>query len=128
MLGAVVAGALGIGVGLLGAFVHAISVRALGIALPVGLLPALAGHGALLVGTGILLRSRLVLMAPAGGWALGVFPLAVPRPEGDLVVAATLPGYVFLLGGAVLIGACLTVPYGEPPRRIAPPRSASRNA
>lgn len=111
VLGALVAGALGIGVGLLGALAHSMSVRMLGLSLPVGLLPALAGLAGLLVGTGTILRSRLVLLAPAAGWALAVFPLAVPRPEGDLVVAASASGYVFLLGGAVLIGACLTLPY-----------------
>lgn len=115
VLGAVVAAALGIGVGLLGAFVHSVSVRALGISAPVGLLPALVGLGALLVVTGTVLRSRLALLAPAAGWAVAVFPMAVPRPEGDLVVAANAAGYLFLLGGAVLIGGCLTLPYGGAP-------------
>lgn len=107
-----VAGAIGIGVGVLGAFVHGMSVRVIGVSLSVGVLPALAGLAALLVLTGLLLRSRLALLAPAVGWAVAVFPLAVPRPEGDLVVAGTVGGYVFLLGGALLIGMCMTLPYG----------------
>ncbi len=123
VLAVVVAGGLGIGVGLLGAFVHSMSVRMLGVSAPLGLLPALGGIGALLVTTGTVLRSRLPLLAPAAGWALAVFPMAVPRPEGDLVVAATAAGYLFLLGGAVLIGACLTLPYDRgPPRRVVGPR------
>lgn len=116
-----VAGVLGVGVGVLGAFVHNTSVRAAGVSLSVGVVPALAGLAALLFLTGTVLRSRLPLLAPSVGWAVGVFPLAVPRPEGDLVVAGTIGGYVFLLGGALLVGMLMTLPYGESSPRGRPP-------
>lgn len=119
---AAVAGAVGIGVGVLGAFVHDISVRAAGLDLPVGLVPALAGLGALLVLAGVVLRGRLPVVAAAIGWTAGVFPMAVPRSEGDLVVAGTLAGYLFLLGGALLIGVCLTLSYDDRPTAPLPRR------
>jgi len=82
-----------------------------GVSVPVGLLPALAGLAGVLLLTGAVLRSRVLVLVPAAGWATGVLPLAIPRPEGDLVVAGTLSGYGLLLGGALLIGICMTPPY-----------------
>lgn len=114
-LAVLVAGLVGLGVGVLGAFVQSMSAHVLGVRLPYGLLPALAGLGAVLVLTGVVLRQRLPVLAPALGWAVAVFSLAVPRPEGDLVVAGSVSGYLYLLGGALLIGVCLTFPYGGPP-------------
>jgi len=112
-----IAGVLGIGVGVLGAFVHSISVSALGVDLPVGLVPALAGLGALLVASGAALRSRVPVIGASIGWAVGVFAMAVPSNEGDLVVAGTMGGYLFLIGGALLIGGCLTLAYDQPATR-----------
>lgn len=112
-----VAGAAGVAVGVIGAFVHRMSGSVLGFTVPFGLLPALAALAALLLLTGNVVLSRLALVAPGIGWAVGVFPMAMPRPEGDLVVAATLSGYVFLLGGAVLIGLCIALPYAPATRQ-----------
>ena len=63
---------------------------------------------------GWLLRNRLAVLAPGAGWLVPVLVLSVPRPEGDLVVAANLAGYVFLLGGSVLIGLGVALPVREP--------------
>ncbi|MFP5218287.1 MAG: hypothetical protein ACLGIG_00920 [Actinomycetes bacterium] len=64
--------------------------------LPMGVLLALsraASHSA----------GRAAVLAPGMVWlALSWLVLATVRPEGDLVVPATLPGYGYLGGGLVL--------------------------
>lgn len=59
---------------------------------------------------------RLGATVPAVVWGLVVFVLSMRRPEGDLVVPATLAGYVFIIGGmvAAVIGIML-VPPARPP-------------
>jgi hypothetical protein len=59
---------------------------------------------------------RLGATIPAVVWGVVVFVLSMRRPEGDLVVPATLAGYVFIIGGmvAAVIGVML-VPPARPP-------------
>ncbi|WP_067477084.1 DUF6113 family protein [Actinomadura hibisca] len=45
--------------------------------------------------------ARLGAVIPAVVWSLVVFLLSVQRPEGDLVIPGTTPGYVFIVGGMV---------------------------
>ncbi|TDD77803.1 DUF6113 family protein [Actinomadura rubrisoli] len=44
---------------------------------------------------------RLGAMVPAVVWGIAVFAMSMQRPEGDLVVPATLAGYVYIIGGMV---------------------------
>jgi hypothetical protein len=106
-------GVLGAVAGVLGAFVHAMSVEIGGVEIPVGLPLALGAAGAVFVLAGWLLRNRLAVLAPAVGWLIPVLVMAAPRAEGDLVVAGNLSGYLFLLGGATLIGLAIALPYGN---------------
>lgn len=119
IVGLVVAFALGTLVGVLGAFVHSMQPRVLGIPLPAGLLLALAAHVGVLVSTGLLFRTRVAIAAPAAGWLIAAFLFSIARPEGDLVVTASFVGYGFLLGGAILIGLSLAVQYAPLPSRPA---------
>lgn len=106
--------------GVVGAFVHEFSAEVAGIGLPVGLLLALGPAAAVYVLAGWLLRSRLAVLAPGTGWLLPVLVMSVPSPEGDLVVAANPAGYAFLLGGSVLIGLAVALPYGSLGRPLRP--------
>ena len=108
LLAAAVAGAAA---GLLGSFVHALTV----VLLPVGLLLAFALSAAVFVTAGLLL-GRGGAVAAGAGWVVTVLLLASPRPEGDLVVPGSAGGYVWLFGGTLLAAGCLALPYGRLPR------------
>ncbi len=56
------------------------------------------------------MRSAAAAAAPAAGWLLTVFILAMPRASGSVVITNTLAGQVFLYGGA--LSAAIGVGYG----------------
>lgn len=58
---------------------------------------------------------RLGALIPAVVWGLVVFVMSMQRPEGDLVVPATLAGYIYIIGGmvAVVLGV-MRVPSARP--------------
>ncbi|GAA4346274.1 hypothetical protein GCM10023178_58940 [Actinomadura luteofluorescens] len=66
--------------------------------------------------SGKAMGGRLGAFVPALVWGVVVFFLQLRRPEGDLVVSATLPGYLFVVGGmvAAVVGIML-VPPARPP-------------
>lgn len=105
--------------GLLGSFVHALEPGGL----PLGLLLAAALSAAVFVTSG-LAAGRPGAVAAAGGWLLVVLLLASQRPEGDLVVPGSTEGYLWLLGGMLVAGACTVPRYRPMVRRPADPPSA----
>ena len=104
LLPAAGAGALA---GVLGSFVHPLDVARL----PLGLALAVLLTAGVLVTWGLLV-GRAGAVAAAFGWVAVVLLLAARRPEGDLVVPASVSGYLWLLGGLVLAAACIALPYG----------------
>jgi hypothetical protein len=96
----------GAAAGLLGSFVHPLTVSVL----PLGLLLG-GGLTAGVVVTAGLVADRPGAVAAALGWMAAVLVLASRRPEGDLVVPASGPGYTWLLGGTVLAIGCASLPY-----------------
>ena len=108
--------------GLLGSFVHALEPAGL----PVGLLLARALSAAVFVTCGLAL-GRPGAVAAAGGWLLVVLLLASQRPEGDLVVPGSTVGYLWLLGGMLVAGAC-TVPRYRPTAPTPGPSQPSADA
>lgn len=111
VLALVAAFALGLAAGITGAFLQNVTVHVGPVRLPLGLLLALGGLAGLLVLTGFVTHSRYALLAPAAGWLVPAFAFSVPRPEGDLIVTSSLTGYGFLLGGSIVIGLALAVPF-----------------
>jgi hypothetical protein len=60
---------------------------------------------------GRLLRSKLAALTPGLAWMVPTLVLSAERPEGDLVIAANAPGYVYIFGGtAVVLLAVLLAP------------------
>jgi hypothetical protein len=84
------------------------------------LLLALVAAASVYVLAGWLLGNRLAVLAPAVGWLIAVLVLSAPSGDGDLVVAANVSGYVFLLGGATVIGLAIAFPYGNRGRPLRP--------
>lgn len=76
---------------------------------PGGLLLALAGEAALVLGAGLALRSRGGAVAPAGGWIVTVVLLTASRPEGDFLFGTGASSYLFLLGGMAVAVICATL-------------------
>jgi hypothetical protein len=101
--------------GLLGSFVHALEPAGV----PFGMLVALALSAAVFVTCGLVL-GRPGAVAAAAGWVVVVLLLATQRPEGDLVVAGSAEGYLWLLGGTLVAGGCLVPRYGRPGPAAAP--------
>jgi hypothetical protein len=61
-------------------------------------------------------------LLPAVGWILTSFLLAMPRPNGSVVITATAAGEWYLYGGALACAAgCLTAFFARL-RRSVPPR------
>ncbi|GGM83573.1 hypothetical protein GCM10010106_32780 [Thermopolyspora flexuosa] len=56
-----------------------------------------------------LMGTRLAAVMVAVGWGMISAVLAVHRAEGDLVIAGTLPGYVYLYGGMVAVAVAVVL-------------------
>lgn len=109
--------AVGFAAGLLGSFVHPLRLAGL----PVGLGLGLVLSAVTFTSYGALVRRRTGAAAAALGWLAPVLLLSTPRPEGDLVVAGNPLGYAWLLGGTLLAGLCIAVPYADLLAPTAPP-------
>ena len=106
--------ALGFVIGTAGSFLQAHTLR-LGVRWPVGALFALLVLGAAGFSAGLLARSRLGFGMIAAGWLISVVVFTSDRPEGDVVIAANLPGYLYLFGGVCTLGVISAVPFGALP-------------
>ncbi|MBE1534199.1 DUF6113 family protein [Actinomadura algeriensis] len=101
---------LGAVYGLVGSFVQDWTVREVPLAsivlvvLLFGLV-RLAGWG---------MGGRTGAVIPAFLWLIVVFVMSLQRPEGDLVVPATIAGYVYIIGGllAAVLGVMRVPPSG----------------
>jgi hypothetical protein len=69
-----------------------VPVAAVGFAVAIGVTSAGCGRG---------MRSAGGAIAPAIGWLLAAFVLAMPRPSGSVIITNTLAGQVFLYAGAL---------------------------
>ncbi|RKE20968.1 DUF6113 family protein [Streptomyces sp. TLI_171] len=77
---------------------------------PLGVFLALAACAGLFYGGLRATGTKLGAGAALGGWFLVLAVLLAPRPEGDLVLSATLPAYLYLFGGSVIGVVCTTLP------------------
>jgi hypothetical protein len=61
-------------------------------------------------------------LMPAVGWILTSFLLAMPRPNGSVIITATSAGEWYLYGGALACAAGCVAAFFTRLRRVAPPR------
>jgi hypothetical membrane protein len=61
-------------------------------------------------------------LTPALGWFVTAFVIAMPRPNGSVVITATAAGEWFLYGGAAACLVGTAIAFLVRLRRIAPPR------
>jgi Family of unknown function (DUF6113) len=61
-------------------------------------------------------------LVPALGWFVTAFIIAMPRPNGSVVITATAAGEWFLYGGAAACLVGTVIAFLTRLRRIAPPR------
>lgn len=99
---------LGLLMGVLGGFEHSWYIRPV----PVSALVCVALLFAITYGAGRMTRGKAAALSFAMGWALITMIWITGRPEGDLVIANDLSGYVYLYGGlaAVAVGVLLAPP------------------
>ncbi|MBB2913485.1 hypothetical protein FHS43_004789 [Streptosporangium becharense] len=90
---------LGLLTGVLGAFQHSWYIRPV----PVSALVCVALLFGVSYGAGRAMRGRGTALAFTVGWALVTMVWIAGRPEGDLVIANDLSGYVYLYGGLVAL-------------------------
>jgi hypothetical protein len=88
---------LGLALGLVGSFLFSGMVGPVPVA---AIVFVLLNFGCFLL-AGWAMGSALGALAPAVTWMVVVVLMSARRPEGDLVVTGTLPGYVFMVGGMV---------------------------
>lgn len=106
--------ALGFLVGAGGSFLQAHTLG-LGVRWPSGALFAVLVLASVGLSAGLLARSRLGLGMVAAGWVISVLVFTAGRPEGDVIIAADLPGYLYLFGGVAALGVVSVVPFGALP-------------
>ncbi|WP_329428421.1 DUF6113 family protein [Streptosporangium sp. NBC_01495] len=97
---------LGLLLGVLGGFQHSWYVRPV----PVSAVGCLALLFAITYGAGRMTRGKMAALAFTAGWALVTVIWISGRPEGDLVIANDLSGYLYFYGGltAVAVGVLLS--------------------
>jgi hypothetical protein len=110
---AVVLGALA---GAVGSFLQPATIDVGPVPLPLGLLAGLALSLAVFVGAGLVTGSRVGALLAVLGWFVTVLVLALPRAEGDAVLEARPPAYVWLYGGMLMCALVVAIPY----RSVAP--------
>jgi Family of unknown function (DUF6113) len=106
--GLVAAGAI---VGIVGAFVQAITLSIGGLRLPVGAVVAVVMVTAAVRSAAVFARGRAGAVAVAAGWAATVLWMTLfPTDEGDVIIAATTSGAVYVYGGVLLAAFAVVLP------------------
>jgi hypothetical protein len=94
---------LGLMVGVLGGFQHSWYLRPV----PVSAIVWVAALSVVCYGAGRMMGGKLAALAPAAGWLALTLIWLGGRPEGDVIIANDLSGYVYLYGG--LAGVLMSV-------------------
>jgi Family of unknown function (DUF6113) len=97
---------LGLLMGVLGGFQHSWYLRPV----PISAIGWVAALFAVCYGAGRMMGGKLAALAPAAGWMVITMIWLANRPEGDVIIASDLSGYVYLYGGlaGILTGVLLS--------------------
>ena len=106
--------ALGFLIGAGGSFLQARTIG-LGVRWPLGAAFSVLVLGAVGLSASVVTRSRLGLGVVSAGWMVSVLLFTAGRPEGDVIIAADLPGYAYLFGGVLVLGVLSALPYSTLP-------------
>jgi hypothetical protein len=106
-----VLGVLGIALGVVGSFLYSGTIGPVPVAAIVLILINLAA----LWLSGWAMNSPLGVLVPAAGWLIVVVVMSARRPEGDLVITGTMPGYVFMVGGMIAALVAVVVAMSRSP-------------
>ncbi len=110
-LGSVVAAfAAGIGFGVLGTIAHQATVMLGAATLPIGLILALCGATALLVGARLISGDRLVVLGCALGLLGTIFVLSLRSAGGSVLIPSGLPGTLWTVAPALIAAVVLGWP------------------
>jgi hypothetical protein len=97
---------LGLMIGVLGGFQHSWYLRPV----PVSAIVWVAALAVVCYGAGRMMGGKLAALAPAAGWLMLTLIWLGGRPEGDMIIANDLSGYVYLYGSlaGILMGVLLS--------------------
>lgn len=97
---------LGLLMGVLGGFQHSWYIWPV----PVSAIGWVAALFVVCYGAGRMMGGKLAALAPAAGWMVITMIWLASRPEGDVIIANDLSGYVYLYGGlaGILAGVLLS--------------------
>jgi hypothetical protein len=101
---------LGVLLGLIGSFEFSWQAGSV----PVAAIALAAVNLVIFRAAGWAMESKLGAVVPAALWMIVLVVLASRRPEGDLVVTGTTPGYVYMIGGAA--AALVAIVWTRSPR------------
>jgi hypothetical protein len=101
---------LGVLFGVLGTIAHQATLTLFGVALPIGLMIAFVGIGALLVGLRLVVGDRFVVGLAAVGLLVTIFLLSLRGAGGSVLVPAGLPGTLWTVVPALLAALVLAWP------------------
>jgi hypothetical protein len=103
--------AMGAVVGIVGAFVQAITLSLGDVRLPIGAVVAVAVIAVAARAGAVLAHSRAGAIAVAIGWALPVLWMsAFPTSEGDVILASTTSALIFVYGGVLAATFAVVLP------------------
>jgi hypothetical protein len=117
---------LGLMTGVLGGFQHSWYLRPV----PVSAIGWVAALFVVCYGAGRMMGGKLAALAPGAGWMAMTLIWLASRPEGDVIIANDLSGYVYLYGGlaVVLMGVLLSPSAGGGSWLLVPRSYGSRPA
>ena len=108
---------VGIVYGVLGTIAHQTTVTIAGASIPIGLILAVVGASALLVGLRLIQVGRMLLLLCALGMLLTIFVLSLKSAGGSILIPAGVPGTIWTIVPTIVAAITLAWPT-LPPKQV----------
>ena len=108
---------VGIVYGVLGTIAHQTTVTIAGVSIPIGLILAVVGASALLVGLRLIQVGRMLLLLCALGMLLTIFVLSLKSAGGSILIPAGVPGTIWTIVPTIVAAITLAWPT-LPPKQV----------